>query len=118
MRRALGGVWSMAVSAIDLALWELKAKELGVSVSRLLGGRFDAVPSYVTFGVPEYDREQLVEVARLMVEQGHKSLKIVVGVPRGPVMSDRIQAARARTMWEQVEEDAERVRLVARSPAR
>lgn len=111
-RRALGGVWSMGVSAIDLALWDLKAKEHDVSVSRLLGGRFDAVPSYVTFGVPEYSREQLVQVARQMVEQGHKTLKMVVAVPRETKASDRLQASRARTMWEQAEEDAERIRLV------
>lgn len=111
-RRALGGVWSMGISAIDLALWDLKAKEHDVSVSSLLGGRYDAVPSYVTFGVPEYSREQLVQVARQMVEQGHKTLKMVVAVPRKTTASDRRQASRARTMWEQAEEDAERIRLV------
>lgn len=111
-RRALGGVWSMGVSAIDLALWDLKGKKHGVPVSELLGGRFEAVPAYVTFGVPEYSREQLVQVARQMVDQGHKTLKIVVGVPRKSAETGPSNASRARAMWEQAEEDAERVRLV------
>ena len=111
-RRALGGVWSMGVSAVDLAFWDLKGKGYDVSVSELLGGRYDAVPTYVTFGVSEYTREQLVKAARMMVEQGHQSLKMVVGVPRGPALPGRADASRARTMSEQVEEDAERIRLV------
>jgi L-rhamnonate dehydratase len=111
-RRALGGVWSMGVSAIDLALWDLKGKKHGVSVSEFLGGRFREVPAYVTFGVPEYSREQLVRAARMMVEQGHKTLKMVVAVPRRSADAGSTDASRARTMWEQAEEDAERVRLV------
>jgi L-alanine-DL-glutamate epimerase-like enolase superfamily enzyme len=111
-RRALGGVWSMGVSAIDLALWDLKGKKHGVSVSEFLGGRYKEVPAYVTFGVPEYTREQLAQVARMMVEQGHKTLKMVVAVPRGSADAGSTETARARTMWEQAEEDAERVRVV------
>jgi len=111
-RRALGGVWSMGVSAVDLALWDIKGKQHGVSVAELLGGRFEAVPAYVTFGVPEYSREELVQVARQMVGQGHKTLKIVVGVPRGEKALQHKEASRPRVMWEQAEEDAERVRLV------
>jgi L-rhamnonate dehydratase len=111
-RRALGGVWSMGVSAIDLALWDLKGKQHGVSISEFLGGRYDAVPAYVTFGVPEYDREQLVQVARMMVDQGHKTLKMVVAVPHSSADTGPAGSSRARTMWEQAEEDAERVRLV------
>ena len=111
-RRALGGVWSMAVSAFDLALWDLKGKQHDVSVSEFLGGRFEAVPSYVTFGVPEYSREQLVQAARIMVEQGHKTLKMVVAVPAKGADTGPSGASRARAMWEQAEEDAERVRLV------
>jgi L-rhamnonate dehydratase len=111
-RRALGGVWSMGVSAIDLALWDLKGKKHGVSVSELLGGRYKEVPAYVTFGVPEYSREQLAQVARLMVDQGHRTLKMVVAVPRKAADPGSTEQSRARTMWEQAEEDAERVRLV------
>ena len=111
-RRALGGVWSMGVSAIDLALWDIKGKNIGARLPAYLGGRFQEVPAYVTFGVPEYSREQLVQAARMMVDQGHKTLKIVVGVPRKSADAGHREASRARIMWEQAEEDAERVRLV------
>src|SRR5262249_50337587 len=46
---------------------------------RLLGGFSASVPSYLTFGLPEYDADQLVEAARLAVSRGYDRLKMVVG---------------------------------------
>ena len=78
--RAQTGVWSSAMSAIDIALWDIKGKALGQPVWRLLGGAQNPVPAYVTFGVSEYSREQLPEAARYWVALGHDKLKMVVGV--------------------------------------
>ena len=78
--RSQTGAWSSAVSAIDIALWDIKGKALGMPVWRLLGGAQSRVPAYITFGLPEYDIEQLVEVARSFVAQGEDKLKMVVGV--------------------------------------
>jgi len=55
----------------------------------------DWAHTYCTFGFHEYDREQLVEAAKLQLKAGHKRLKMVVGVDKGG--------------WK---EDAKRVRLV------
>ena len=79
-QRALTGVWSSAMSAIDIALWDIKGKAWGQPVWRLLGGAQNPVPAYVTFGVSEYSREQLPEAARYWVALGHDKLKMVVGV--------------------------------------
>src|SRR2546430_9628207 len=48
--RAQTGMWSSAVSAIDIALWDIKGKYYKEPVWRLLGGAQNPVPAYVTFG--------------------------------------------------------------------
>ena len=78
-RRAHAGVWSFGVSAIDVALWDIKGKFFNIPVWRLLGGAQKSVPSYLTYGFRSYSREELVEAAKLFVAQGNKRLKIVVG---------------------------------------
>jgi len=77
--RAHSGVWSFAVSAIDVALWDVKGKYFNTPVWRLLGGAQKSVPAYFTYGFRSYSREELVEAAKHFVAQGHKRLKIVVG---------------------------------------
>ena len=77
--RAHAGVWSFAVSAIDVALWDIKGKFFNIPVWRLLGGAQKSGPSYLTYGFRSYSREELVEAAQHFVAQGHKRLKIVVG---------------------------------------
>ncbi|MGH7846504.1 MAG: mandelate racemase/muconate lactonizing enzyme family protein [Candidatus Binatia bacterium] len=77
--RAHAGVWSFAVSAIDVALWDIKGKYFNTPVWRLLGGAQKSVPAYFTYGFRTYSREELVEAAKHFVAQGHKRLKIVVG---------------------------------------
>ena len=77
--RAHGGVWSAAVSAIDVALWDIKGKFFNIPVWRLLGGAQKAVPSYMTYGFRTYSREELAEAAKHFVGQGQKRLKITVG---------------------------------------
>jgi L-rhamnonate dehydratase len=47
--RAQTGMWSSAVSAIDIALWDIKGKRYGEPVWRLLGGAQNPVQAYVTF---------------------------------------------------------------------
>ena len=43
-----GGVFTLALSAIDMACWDLKGKEVGQSVCELLGGLRDRVPTYAS----------------------------------------------------------------------
>jgi L-rhamnonate dehydratase len=94
--RAQTGMWSSAVSAIDIALWDIKGKHYKEPVWRLLGGAQNPVPAYVTFGLKDYSKEQLVEVAKQLVGQGVKRLKMVVAVdPENPkVDADRVRAVR------------------------
>jgi L-rhamnonate dehydratase len=70
------GVWSSAVSAIDIALWDIKGKYYKAPVWRLLGGAKKKVQAYLTFGAKEYDKDQLVEMAKRHVAEGQDKLKM------------------------------------------
>ena len=77
--RSQTGVWSTAVSAVDIALWDIKGKQYKEPIWRLLGGANEEIPVYVTFGVSEYEQEQLVRAAEDFVDEGQERLKMVVG---------------------------------------
>jgi L-rhamnonate dehydratase len=102
--RGQTGMWSSAVSAIDIALWDIKGKHYNEPVWRLLGGAQNQVPSYITFGLKEYSNEQLAEVAKQLVVQGEHRLKMVVAVdPENP----SVDAERVRLVREAVGEKVE-----------
>lgn len=58
------GVGAMAVSAVDVALWDLKARLLGLPLADLLGRFHEAVPVYGSGGFTSYDDDRLREQLR------------------------------------------------------
>jgi L-alanine-DL-glutamate epimerase-like enolase superfamily enzyme len=98
MRRALRnagypGIGSCAVSAVDVALWDLKAKLLGVPLVALLGAVHETVPVYGSGGFCSYSDAELAEQLAGWVADGIPRVKIKVGrePERDPV---RVRAAR------------------------
>ncbi|MET0507602.1 MAG: mandelate racemase/muconate lactonizing enzyme family protein [Burkholderiaceae bacterium] len=77
--RGQSGYALHAIAAIDLAVWELRAKALSLPVWRLLGGARRRVPVYATFGFGFFDDEQLVAAARDWAGRGFSRLKMTVG---------------------------------------
>ena len=73
------GMWSCAASLIDIALWDIKGKALQQPIWKLLGGARGELPAYITFGFHYYTLAELVEAARLQVNDGQIGLKMVVG---------------------------------------
>ncbi|HYW56653.1 MAG TPA: mandelate racemase/muconate lactonizing enzyme family protein [Polaromonas sp.] len=75
------GVVTLSHAAIDLALWDLKAKAAGQPLWKLLGGQVrDKVRAYNTdIGWLSITDDKLVEGAQRAVEQGFTGLKIKVG---------------------------------------
>ncbi|MGH6769871.1 MAG: mandelate racemase/muconate lactonizing enzyme family protein [Xanthobacteraceae bacterium] len=104
--RGQTGIAYHAISAIDIALWDVRGKALGEPVWRLLGGARNRVRCYVTCGLPSMDREQLAAVAKHWVAQGFGGVKMVVGV----IARDR--AADFSNMTEALREDAHRVKAI------
>ena len=76
----MGAGACLAMSGIDLALWDIRGKALGVPLYRLLGGRRKAIPAYaggVSLGY-QPSRELIAE-ARKSVDAGYRAIKLRVG---------------------------------------
>jgi L-alanine-DL-glutamate epimerase-like enolase superfamily enzyme len=74
------GLAATAISAVDVALWDLKAKLLGVPLASLLGCYRDAVPIYGSGGFTTYTDQQLRDQLAGWVERdGCKWVKMKVG---------------------------------------
>jgi L-alanine-DL-glutamate epimerase-like enolase superfamily enzyme len=87
------GLCAMAISAVDIALWDLRAKLLGLSLADSLGRFHDAVPVYGSGGFTSYTEAELIEQLRDWVERGCRAVKIKVG--REPERDpERLAAAR------------------------
>ena len=99
---ARGGVMMGAVSGIDVALWDLKGKALGLPLSELMGGRYrDQVPCYATGmyfkDVPEDELiDALVAEAVSYRQQGFEAMKIKIG--KNPSFDARLIAAMRRAL--------------------
>ena len=76
----MGAGASIALSGIDMALWDIRAKAAGWPLYRLLGGAARPIPAYaggVSLGYGE--PAKLVDEARALVAQGYRALKLRVG---------------------------------------
>ncbi len=89
------GLAACAISAVDTALWDLKARLLSVPLASLLGRYRDAVPIYGSGGFTSYDDARLAEQLADWVERdGCRWVKMKVGTQpdRDP---DRVARAKA-----------------------
>jgi L-alanine-DL-glutamate epimerase-like enolase superfamily enzyme len=87
------GVAAMAISALDVALWDLKAKLLGVCLADLLGRAHEAVPVYGSGGLTSYTEPELCAQLSGWVADGIPRVKMKVG--RDPSADPgRVRAAR------------------------
>ena len=83
----------MAISAVDVALWDLKARLLDVPVAVLLGAVRDAVPIYGSGGFTSYGIARLQRQLGGWAEAGISRVKMKVGGQPG-ADSERVRAAR------------------------
>jgi L-alanine-DL-glutamate epimerase-like enolase superfamily enzyme len=77
------GVALLAMSAIDIALWDLRGKILGLPIYKLLGGSNCLIPVYASGGWLSYTLEQTVEEAKKNVADGYRTIKIKIGAEGG-----------------------------------
>lgn len=73
------GIASMAISALDVALWDLKAKLLGCALVDLLGAANTSVPAYGSGGFTTYSNHQLAAQLSGWTAEGLKSVKMKIG---------------------------------------
>ncbi|MFF1476300.1 enolase C-terminal domain-like protein [Streptomyces sp. NPDC058301] len=94
------GLIAGAVSAVDIALWDLKARVLGVPLVRLLGAARTELPVYGSGGFTTYDEEtQARQLSAWVHDQGIARVKIKIGESWGRAEErDRARVARARAV--------------------
>lgn len=75
-----GGFINMAISSLDIAVWDAKAKLSKQSVSEILGGNSEFVESYASdrlwYSMPI---EELIESAKIHIAGGHSRIKLRIG---------------------------------------
>jgi L-alanine-DL-glutamate epimerase-like enolase superfamily enzyme len=73
------GISSMAIAAADSALWDLKARVLGLPLVTLLGAARDSVAIYGSGGFTSYDEDRLRKQLSGWAEQGISRVKMKIG---------------------------------------
>ena len=93
------GIAGYAISAVDVALWDLKARLLDLPLHRLLGAVRDEVPLYGSGGFTTYDHHTLAgQLTDWVVDGGFKRVKIKIGEAWGTRADrdlERVRQARA-----------------------
>jgi L-alanine-DL-glutamate epimerase-like enolase superfamily enzyme len=89
------GAATQAIAAVDVALWDLKAKRAGLPLAKLLGAYRDAVRCYDTSGGFLHEPvEQVLDNATASRAAGIGGIKIKVGHPSPAVDLARVRAVR------------------------
>lgn len=100
------GVFTLALSALDTALWDIKGRHLGQPVSKLLGGHRDKVPAYASGALMrQFTLKGVESAARRLVERGWKAMKTQLALPGHT--TPEIEVDRIRVLREAVGPDIE-----------
>jgi len=79
---AVGAITSLALAAIDIALWDIKCQRAGEPLWKLAGGAQRKVPVYTTEGGwLHHSQRQLVDEAIAAKAQGFRGAKMKIGKP-------------------------------------
>ena len=75
-----GGIFTLALSAIDMACWDLKGKAVGQSVCALLGGLRDRAPTYASGALMRpHPLDYLAKAGPRLREMGFRQMKMQCG---------------------------------------
>ena len=89
-----GGLVAFAMSAVDIALWDLRGKRLGLPLWKLLGGYSREVRAYAGGIDLQLEPDELVEQTRCNLQKGFRAIKIKVGRARLSEDVERVRAVR------------------------
>lgn len=90
-----GGVLTMAMSAIDVALWDLKGKALGLPLWKLLGGGRDRIRTYASGALRRgLKLDEAVTAAGRLREKGYRQTKMQLGLPGATTPAREVEQAR------------------------
>jgi L-alanine-DL-glutamate epimerase-like enolase superfamily enzyme len=98
------GIFTLACTAIDIALWDIKGKALNQPVWKLLGGFRDRVPCYASGALTrDLTLDEVVSAGPKLVAKGFRQMKTQMALP-GKTNS-RIEADRMRRVREAIGPD-------------
>ena len=93
---AVGAITSLALAAIDTALWDLRCRRADLPLWKMAGGARESVPLYSTEGGwLQIETAALVEDALAVKERGFAGAKLKIGRPHASEDAARLQAVRA-----------------------
>jgi galactonate dehydratase len=88
VRGASGGYYGDALAAIDIALWDVAARQAGVPLAQALGGaRRDRIPAYAS-GLPKATLPERIALARDFAKRGFRGIKYAGVVSREDVVEE------------------------------
>ena len=77
-----GGIYHLALSALDIAIWDIKAKAADMPLWRLLGGARERVPTYASGALMrELSLDRVVQAAATLKDKGWKEMKTQLALP-------------------------------------
>jgi L-alanine-DL-glutamate epimerase-like enolase superfamily enzyme len=94
LREAGGGITTLALAAIDLALWDLRGRAAGLSLPDLLGRQRRQVPVYASGVNRHLTVAELTDRTVEQVAAGHTRFKLKVGLPDLAADVERVAAVR------------------------
>ncbi len=89
---ARGGIASFAISAVDIALWDIRCKSQGQPLWKMAGGASDRCKAYAGGIDLNFSLEKLLAQTQSYLERGFNAVKIKVGQPE---LSEDLRRARA-----------------------
>lgn len=89
-----GGPVAFAMAAVDIALWDLKARQAEMPLWRLLGGNDPQVRAYAGGIDLQFPLERLLEQTRANLDNGFRAIKMKVGRDRLAEDVERVGAMR------------------------
>src|SRR6202789_271156 len=91
-----GGIFTLAASAIDIALWDIKGRALEQPLWKLLGGHRDRVPTYASGSLRRgLTDNQAQRAAQILVQERFNEMKTKMALPGHPMPSDEVRRVRA-----------------------
>ena len=99
-----GGIFSLALSAVDIACWDLRGKAEGKSVCELLGGLHDRAPTYASGALlRQHPVDYLAKAGPYLMGLGFRQMKMQCGSE--PTVAGSVE--RVRVMRDSIGEDVD-----------
>src|SRR5712671_785768 len=90
------GIFTLALSAIDIALWDIRGKALNQTLWKLLGGGRERVPTYASGSLRRtLSLDEVVTAAGRLKEKGFREAKMQLALPGATTPAKEVERAKA-----------------------